>query len=76
MSDEVAAPEMESGINVAVIPAGRVGALRATAELKPFSGVAVIVKDALLPARSVLIAGVTETVKSGLGAVDETVSAT
>ena len=77
VSDEVAAPEIESGINVAVTPAGRLEALRATEELKPFSGVAVIVNDALPPAWSALIAGVAATVKSGLGAgVDETVRAT
>ena len=50
ISDEVAAPEIESGMNVAVTPAGRLVALRATVELKPFSGVAVIVKDAPFPA--------------------------
>jgi hypothetical protein len=50
VSDEVAAPEIESGVNVAVTPTGRLGALRAIVELKPFSGVAVIVKDALFPA--------------------------
>ena len=76
VSDEVAAPEIESGVNVAVTPTGRLAALRGTVELKPFSGVVVIVKDALFPARSALIAGVTETVKSGLGTVDETVRAT
>ena len=50
VSDDVAAPEIDSGVNVAVNPTGRLEALRATVELKPFSGVAVIVKDALFPA--------------------------
>jgi hypothetical protein len=50
VSDEVAAPEIESGVNVAVTPDGRLAASRAIAELKPFSEVAVTVKNALFPA--------------------------
>ena len=50
MSDEVAGPEIEAGVNVAVTPAGRLAALRASSEPKPFSGVVAIVKDALFPA--------------------------
>jgi hypothetical protein len=50
VSDDVAAPAIEFGANVAVTPAGRLVALRATAELNPFCGVVAMVKDAPPPA--------------------------
>ena len=66
VNEDVPDPVIDVGLKVAVTPAGRPLAVRATAELKPSTTVLVIVELPLLPCTTETDAGEADSVNVGL----------